>query len=257
MALSLSNEQTALFIAIVDADRSVPRSERHPFFAFSHVASYNLLFNHRGLPENFEAYPNDLIALGRLGLLEVRNERPGAYSFDITNRGYAAYDELIGGKSAPVPAVESAFHRLIDSAAFRRRHPKAYELWAEAAELLWSPDGDRHLTKIGHLCREASQEFAESLLRVRLVPDVTTDKARVKQRVQAVLESLASSDTTRSLLIAVHAYWCSCVDLIQRQEHGATKEGARLEWEDGRLVVFGALVAMAEIDRAVVRPQSA
>ena len=40
-------------------------------------------------------------------------------------------------------------------------------------------------------------------------------------------------------------------DLIERQEHGAKKEGEELGAEDARQVVFQLLIVMNEIDRAL------
>jgi hypothetical protein len=38
---------------------------------------------------------------------------------------------------------------------------------------------------------------------------------------------------------------------VQRQEHGAQKEGRPLVWEDGRRVVFQTAIVMFELDRAL------
>lgn len=53
------------------------------------------------------------------------------------------------------------------------------------------------------------------------------------------------------MLDALLVYWGAVNDLIQRQEHGATKEGEALRWEDGRQVVFQTAVVMFEIARAI------
>jgi hypothetical protein len=46
-------------------------------------------------------------------------------------------------------------------------------------------------------------------------------------------------------------YWGTVNDLIQRQEHGAQREGGALAWEDGRRVVFQTAIVMFEIDRSL------
>jgi hypothetical protein len=67
-----------------------------------------------------------------------------------------------------------------------------------------------------------------------------------------VLRSISGlGDARLSFLEALHGFWASTIDLIQRQEHGAMKEGKPLTWEDGRRVVFSTLIAMYELDRAV------
>jgi len=55
---------------------------------------------------------------------------------------------------------------------------------------------------------------------------------------KAVLESLVSC-------------WEAAIDLVQRQEHGANKEGEPLVWEDARRVVFQTMMVMYELDRAL------
>ena len=46
------------------------------------------------------------------------------------------------------------------------------------------------------------------------------------------------SSSVRAHLDAVIVYWGTVSDLVQRQEHGAAKEGEALTWEDARRVVF-------------------
>ena len=40
---------------------------------------------------------------------------------------------------------------------------------------------------------------------------------------------------------------------MQRLEHGAAKEGQRIDWEDARLVVVQTMVVMYEFVRATAR----
>jgi hypothetical protein len=47
------------------------------------------------------------------------------------------------------------------------------------------------------------------------------------------------------------AYFGTVSDLIQRQEHGAQKEGEGLMWEDARRVVFQTALVMFELDRVL------
>jgi hypothetical protein len=57
--------------------------------------------------------------------------------------------------------------------------------------------------------------------------------------------------TAAPFLVALLAYWGTVSDLVQRQEHGAQKEGGPLVWEDGRRVVFQTAIVMFEVDRAL------
>ncbi len=57
--------------------------------------------------------------------------------------------------------------------------------------------------------------------------------------------------TIHPLLEALIVYWGCVLDIVQRQEHGATKEGEDLVWEDARRAVFNTLTVMFEIDNAI------
>ena len=55
----------------------------------------------------------------------------------------------------------------------------------------------------------------------------------------------------RPALDALLAFWGTVSDLVQRQEHGALREGEQLVWHDGRRVVFLTMTVMHEIDSAL------
>jgi hypothetical protein len=57
----------------------------------------------------------------------------------------------------------------------------------------------------------------------------------------------------KAFLEALVAYWGTVNDLIERQEHGAKREGEQLGVEDARRVVFQLLIVMNEIDRALAK----
>jgi hypothetical protein len=59
-------------------------------------------------------------------------------------------------------------------------------------------------------------------------------------RIRSVLEHLAGllGATEKPLLDALLTYWGTVSDLVQRQEHGAQREGESLSWADSRRVVF-------------------
>jgi len=136
---------------------------------------------------------------------------------------------------------------------FKLRYPDAYDKWASAEDLLWKTDSEQQLTTIGHLCREAVQKFATALVAHYQPSNVTEDKAKTIARVKAVLDMQGAKMGTREkrFLEALLSYWGTVNDLIQRQEHGAQKEGQQLVWEDGRRIVFQTAVVMFEIDKAL------
>ena len=141
----------------------------------------------------------------------------------------------------------------LNAITFQQSHPKAYGKWCAAEELLWKSDSQNQLTTIGHLCREAGQEFADDLVKHYQPPDVTTDKTKTKDRLKAVIRKkvIEVGETKESFYDALIAYWYTLIDLVQRQEHAGLKEGQPLTWEDGRIVVFNTLIVMFEIDKAL------
>jgi hypothetical protein len=155
----------------------------------------------------------------------------------------------------PIQNIETTIRNYLDADHFLQKYPKAYQKWAEAESMLWAGDSEHQLTTIGHLCREATQEFATALVEHCQPPDVDRDKAHTVTRIRAVLNLLDAQlgSTEKPFLDALLAYWGTVSDLIQRQEHGGRKEGDPLVWEDGRRVVFQTAVVMFEIDRAISR----
>jgi hypothetical protein len=131
----------------------------------------------------------------------------------------------------------------------------AYQKWLQAESILWSSDSEQQLTSIGHLCREALQEFATALVDHYQPPNVDSDKAHTVARLKAILnlsrDQLVS--TEKPFLDALVAYWGTVSDIIQRQEHGGQKEGRPLVWEDARRVVFQTAILMFEIDNSLLR----
>ena len=71
--------------------------------------------------------------------------------------------------------------------------------------------------------------------------------------VKAVIAHRKASlgDASSAFLEALVEYWGTVIDLTQRQEHGAQKEGSPLTWDDGRRVVFQTACVMFELDRAL------
>ena len=139
--------------------------------------------------------------------------------------------------------------------SFQRKHYSAYEKWSHAESLLWSSDSEKQLTTMGHLCREALQELITNLVSEYSPPQVDGDKAHTVTRLRSVLatrkEKLGERES--ALLDALLVYCGTVIDLIQRQEHGAQKEGDSLVWTDGRRVVFQTAVVMIEIDSGLSR----
>ena len=94
------------------------------------------------------------------------------------------------------------------------------------------------------------QAFTSDIIEQYPPASVTSDPTMTVTRLRAVLTLLASQlgTTEEPFLNALIAYWGTVSDLVQRQEHGAQKEGQPLVWEDARRVVFQTALVMFEVD---------
>jgi hypothetical protein len=149
----------------------------------------------------------------------------------------------------PAAQAETEVLAYLDSGRFRSQHPAAYDHWSRAARSLGSGDTDEQYTEIGHHCRLAMQDFADSLLALHPSAGVASDKTRTVERLRAVFASQGGSPSksVTAVLDALIAYWGTIADLAQRQEHGAHREGESLLWRDARRLVFLTGAVMFEI----------
>jgi len=254
----LMPEQEELLVTAVEASRNVPREQRRQFVIISTTCGYSL--HHDGLKANILIHIGDVHALSEERLLTLSYGSSGNELFDVSPRGYKFYEHLKTKSEQPLDEISNDMTRYLDGSSFRSRHSKAYEKWNEAQERLWSSDSAKELTTIGHLCREAMQEFADDLIKIHKVADVSSNKSSTVNRIKGVLNLKKSElgETRSAFLSALLPFWGTVSDLVQRQEHGAERECELLKWEDARLVVFQTMVVMYEIDRAVenVLPQN-
>lgn len=107
------------------------------------------------------------------------------------------------------------------------------------------------MTRIGHICREALQEFATSLAQ-RCGAEVLADRAKTVQAIRTVLGMHQLGETHKAFLDALLTYWGTVSDLVQRQEHGAARDKEPLTWEDARRIVFQTAIVMFEIARSAI-----
>lgn len=257
MAIEFSNvlledEQKRLLTVLVEASRNVPRDQRRRFTFIEFTGGAFL--RHPGLAKkDYDVYKGDLEVLINERLILPSYSSKDTLSFDVSPVGFRYYEYLKSELGQPVKQLETSIRDYIDADDFKKKHPNAYHKWLEADSLLWASDSENQLTLIGHLCREAAQEFASSLISLHRPPDPDPDKAHTIARLRAVLEHKGSSlsDSVCNLLGVQLKYWGTVTDLIQRQEHGAQKEGRPLLWEDGRRVVFHTAMVMFEMDRTL------
>jgi hypothetical protein len=127
--------------------------------------------------------------------------------------------------------------------------------WCRAEELLWRDLDFRSATTIGHLCREALQDFFGDIVMQLGIGEVDPDKSHTVARAKAMLAHVKSElgDTSAAFLDALLVYSGTLSDLVQRQEHGAQREDEDLIWDDARRVVFYTALVMYEFHTCMRR----
>jgi hypothetical protein len=246
----LEPAQEELLVRIVEAARNVPPDQRGKFMIVESKAGARL--SHPGLPEARAVFPGDVEVLVREDLLAPSYGSADTSFLDVLPLGFRHYEYLKWHMGDAASRMESTIRNFLDANEFRRRYLEAYRKWSSAEELLWRADKEEQFTTIGHLCREATQEFATALVERHKPLNVTSDKTQTVARLRAVFDvrSQQLGSTVKPFLKALLAYWGTLIDLIQRQVHGAAKEGEQLVWEDARRVVFQTAIVMFEIDKA-------
>lgn len=248
----LETVQEELLIKLVEAARNVPITKREKFLVARSSAGDYLLYS--GIPDDkSKIYFGDIEILADARLLALGYGSKGTPNFDITPLGFKYYEYLKKRLGEPVERIETTIRNYLNAHDFQNKYAKAFEKWSAAEDLLWKTDSQQQSTTIGHLCREAVQEFTDTLINQFQPPNMPDDKSKTLARLKAVLDFKSDKlgHTEEPFLEALLEYWESIINLIQRQEHGAQKEGQELLWEDGRRIVFQTMVIMFEIDRAV------
>lgn len=243
--------QEKLLITIVEAARNVPPERRRKFLVAQSKEGDELI--HPGLPKEKQIYYGDIEILARQGLLALGFASKGSPIFDVTPLGFRYYEYLKERTGHATERIEATIKSYLDAYEFQKKYPEAYQKWTSAENLLWQTDTQQQLTTIGHLCREAVQEFADTLVDLYKPSNIINDKAKTITRLRTVLEMREQQlgKTEKPFLEALLTYWGTVNDLIQRQEHGGQKEGQELIWEDARRVVFQTAIVMFEIDKAL------
>ncbi len=252
----LEPEQKELLSTIVEASRSIPRDKERRFF-IQRSQQGGTCLKILGLPDCIEVDMVDIEILASEGLIVYGYTSSGAQSVYVPPLGLEYYRWMKQSAGQPIQRVETEIKSYLNADKFRQRYPTAYQKWAEAELIVWDSDSEQQLTTIGHLCREAMQEFATALVEQHQPPGVDENKAHTKNRFKAVLEQHADrlGETERPFLDALIDYREKFEELVQRQEHGGQREKEPLVWEDGRRVVFQTAVVMYEIDKALSRPR--
>ncbi len=247
----LESEQEDLLTQLVEAERRVPRADRDYFVVLrSHNSKPRVGLQHRGWPADHPGvFEGDIDILAEAGLLSMPSN-PRDRIFSVAPKGYRYYRDMMLRKGQPLERVQNRVREYVASEPFRKSYPAAYAKWTQAEELLWAEESPANDTTIGHLAREAMQEFATALVERFKPTEVDKDKTKVKNRLRAVFQTCKSDmgEKEANFVAALGSYWDCVSDLVQRQEHGGQKEGSPLAWSDSRRVVFQVAVVMLEID---------
>lgn len=246
--INLTDDQKDLLQKMVEAERNVPKEARRKF---AHLkAAGGGWIHHPGFPDGeIEVYEGDVTELHAKGLLNVTFGSRGTPNYMLTAEAFEYYKHLKAEEGQPIESLEEDVNRFLEAGRLAAAYPEAHGKWSAAADMLWAPEAEEQLTKIGHDCREAMQAFATTLVEEHEPEEVDENPAHTVNRVQAVLLTLQSEGdmgrTKRRYLEGLLEYWKRLNPLVQRQEHD---ENA-VEWEDARAVVFATGYAMYEIDR--------
>jgi hypothetical protein len=256
--MELEPEQEDLLATLVEATRRVPRTERY-FLTISALGTGDMIQG-AGLEGSILAPASDIECLAGVGLLQITSRQAGSIGFVIAPAGFSFFEAYKRRSAEPAEQVEEDVRAYFDSEHFRSAYPTAHRLWSEAAESVWRAEAPNELTAIGHKAREAMQAFATELVQKHNPADVNADPTKTLDRVSAVIKVRAGQlgEAGTELMDGLFGYWRAVNSIVQRQEHGAQKEGKALTWEDGRRVVFHTIAVMTELDRGLqLEPSSA
>lgn len=243
----LTPDQRELFDRIVGLARELPTHDRE--FRFAHRASPARVLGADGI--DFPVLGDDLSQLVTAGLLKYTTQNYGTgLDFVVTPAGFEAYDLVQRQMADRLGAVERDITTYLRGDEMAGRFPKAYRLWLQADQDFGS--GTTSPTVVGHTIREAMQMFATELLARHGIQNDSPPTSTV-DRVRAVLNAHKAdlNDARVAALDALLAYWGTVVDLSQRLEHGAQKEGEAVTREDGRQLVHLAGQVMYEFSRTL------
>jgi len=250
----LEPEQKQLFIQIVEAAKKVPRVER--IIINTKLASNENWLTVGSIKESRDidgVADGDLEELKRKRFLTLTYTKGDTDNYAVTPEGLQYYDWLMKPQGKPVERIQENIFRYFEFEDFKKEYAAAYKKLKQAEELLWSSDSDANFSAIGHHCREAMQEFADQLYNKVTGETSNEPKSHDKNRIKAVIETKKTEigTTVPPFLDALYNYWDSISDLVQRQEHGAQKEGEPINWEDARRVVFQTANVIFELHRTI------
>lgn len=251
--MRLDAEQEDLLVALVEAERRIPHGHRDKFLVDHTDGPPGVDILHPGWPSSQRVFLGNLELLAQANLINMGHDGRSE-DFYVTPAGFAYYADLKSQHGEPLRRIEKNQLEFISGDWFRTHYPKAHEKWHQAESLLWEEDSRRNASIVGHLVREAMQEFADSLVTTLSVPGVTHEKSHTVARIRAAIEFSSESlgSTVKPFLDALLTYWGTLNDLVQRQEHAAQREAEDLLFPDARRIVFHSAAVMFELHNTLV-----
>ena len=249
--VTLEPEQEELLCKFVEAERRVPKEQRGTFIMVKLAHRGHFIYSPSGI--RFVGNPKDADILAKRGLIELSHYGgKGSPNYYVTPEGHQYYKEM-KQSVRPTEAVEKEIRGYLSSDDFKGAYSTAFQKWSDAEARLWEEESSKQFTTIGLLCREALQEFVDALVRKYKPPDVDSNRKHTVNRLCTVLEIHSSTlgSKEKQFLKKLLEYWKSVSELVQRQVHGAEKEGEPLTLEDARRVVFQTCIVMYEVDRSL------
>ena len=248
----LEEEQKELFIEIVEGFKSAPRENRSPMIEANTKDGTCLVMPGSANLKGFAWEDPDTLA--NAGLLQLSFNSRGGKIYTVSPIGFKYYEWFMKQQGKPVERIEGNIRNYLDLNDFKHTYIDAYNKLKLAEEKLWASDSQEHFTTIGHLCREAMQDFADRLYILVFDQPSTDPKNQTIKRIREIIRKMDTKKgkTVKPFLDALVVYWGTLSDLVQRQEHGAEREkGEELSWEDARRVVFQTINVMVELQRTL------
>jgi hypothetical protein len=193
-----------------------------------------------------------LIELEKDKLIDIRaySSSSSEATVILTRPGIKRYNEIIRIKKNPILMISNYLKDFLTKGDLHQKYPKAFKKWIETDELLWMKKDDDNTT-IGHKCRECLQEFASELIVKLKIENADNDIKHVKNRLKSVLNDCIVGKTLPKFIERFYNYIDIVNDLVQKQEHDASKENVNLTWNDSRRVVFHTALIMLEVDSII------
>ncbi len=249
----LEPEQITLLSSFIEMLRNIPREKRIKFIGSRMSDGRSSVIHPYAPGQNLTILLEDIEILNREGLVNLSYKESGSFNFSITPLGLKYY-EYQQTQTVPISMrIEKPLRNYLEGDRLRQVYPLAFDKWSKAESKLWSTDTQDELSIVGHLCREAMQEFVTCLVDKYKPLNVDEDKSRDISRLRCVINHCANHlpKTIVPFLDSIISYWGTLNDLVQRQEHAAQKEGLAVNWEDARRVVFHTAVVFLEIDKVL------